>query len=98
MSLTYTCSPSSNQGPHLLAQGLTVLRVLVQELHDVQETLDIPVHKGLGRGDITSALAQAPFPPDSAALTLVLPLLWAPHRAVLADKLHHKFSLHVICM
>lgn len=35
-----------NQGPHSLAQGTMVLGVLVQELHDVQETLDIPMHGG----------------------------------------------------
>ena len=40
-----------------------VLRVLVQELHDVQETLDIPVQEG--RGHHLSS-GPGPCPPDSA--------------------------------
>lgn len=93
MPLTYTCPPAPNQGPHSLAQGTLVFGVLVQERHDVQETLDIPVHGGEGE-DIASAPAWAPVPPDSAP---VGQLLWAPHKAVPGDKLRHEFSLHVIC-
>lgn len=73
----------SRQGPHSLAQGALVLWVLVQEHHDVQEALDIPV--GRGQGETSPQLWAGPLPTDSAAFTLALSLMWAPRGAALAD-------------
>lgn len=71
--LSCTCPPAAKWGPHSLAQGSVVLRVLVQELHDVQETLDVPMRRS--GGDTASAPGQAGCPPH---LTWLTPLSSAP--------------------